>query len=173
MNYKMYQTERLILRPTDQSDASFIYELMNSEKWIKYIGERNIKSLDDAKTYIKEKMDPQLERLGFGNYTMILKSDESIKVGTCGLYDREGLEGLDIGFALLESFENLGYAYEAARKVLELGLQDFGYSKISAITTRDNVSSQKLIKKLGLRFIKMINLPNDEEELMLFEIQNA
>ena len=169
MNFNNYETDRLILKPTDQSDAPFVFQLMNSPKWIKFIGDRNIHSLQDAENYIKQKMDPQLHRLGFGNFTMMLKTDGT-KIGSCGLYDREGLEGLDIGFAIMEAYENNGYAYEASTKVLSLGLNEFGYSKISAITTKDNYSSQKLIEKLGLSFKEIIKLPEDEEELMLYEI---
>lgn len=169
MKFNSYETERLILKPTDKSDAPFIFELMNSPKWIQFIGDRKVNSIQDAEVYIKTKMDPQLERLGFGNFTMILKSNGT-KIGSCGLYDREGLEGLDIGFALLEAYENMGYAFEASKFVLNLGLNDFDFKRISAITTLKNLSSQNLLKKLGLTFTEMIRIPNDEEELMLFEI---
>lgn len=170
MKFNSYQTERLFLKPTDQSDAPFLLELMNSSKWIKYIGDRKVKTNADAEDYIRIKMDPQLERLGFGNFTMILKTNGT-RIGSCGLYDREGLEGLDIGFALLESYEKQGYAFEGSKLILDLGLNDFGYNKISAITTLENVSSQNLLNKLGLSFTKMIRIPNDDEELMLFEIE--
>ena len=165
----IYETDRLILKSTNESDASFVLELMNSPKWVRYIGDRQVRTLKDAKTYIKDKMEPQFKRLGFGNYTLILKAN-NIKIGCCGLYDRKGVEGLDIGFALLEAYENQGYAYEAAKKVLDLGLNAFGYHKISAITTKENAASQKLLRKLGLTFRKYVDIPDDAKDLMLFEI---
>ncbi len=168
--YLHFETERLILRPTAEEDAGFLVELMNTPKWIKYIGDRNVRTAEDAAAYVRQKMTPQLQRLGFGNYTVIRKSDGA-RMGTCGLYDREGLEGVDIGFAFLPLYENQGYAFESAKKILEAGIHQFKLRHISAITTRENVASQKLIEKLGLRFSKMIFIPNDEEELMLYELK--
>ncbi len=73
--YKSFETERLIIKPTTEADSSFIYELVNTPKWIKNIGDRNVNSTKDAANYIKNKITPQLEKLGFSNYTVIIKSD--------------------------------------------------------------------------------------------------
>lgn len=96
--YRIFETERLILKPTSEEDAAFIFELLNTPKWIKYIGDRNIKTIENARDYIEAKILPQLKRLGYSNYTLISKLD-NCKIGTCGLYDRDGLIGVDIGFA--------------------------------------------------------------------------
>jgi len=82
--YKIFETERLILKPTSIEDAEFIFELLNTPKWIKYIGDRNIKTIENARGYIKTKMLPQLRKLGYSNYTLIRKAD-NCKIGTCGL----------------------------------------------------------------------------------------
>jgi len=166
--YKSFETERLILRPTDQRDASFILELLNTPKWLEFIGDRKVYSLDDARNYIRERIHPQLEKSGFSNYTVILKSGK-VKIGSCGLYDREGLEGIDIGFAFLPEYEGQGYAFECASKIFEAAIHSFKIEKICAITTRSNYKSQRLIEKLGLRFVKFTKMPNDPEELMYFE----
>lgn len=168
--YKHFETERLILHPTSEDDAAFIFELVNTPKWIVNIGDRNVNSAEEAKTYIKERMIPQLERIGYGNYTLIRKLD-NIKIGTCGLYDREGMEGIDIGFALLPAYENMGYGFESASKLIEIGIKEFHIKLISAITTKENTTSQKLIEKLGLKFIKTVKIPNDEEELLLYSLE--
>lgn len=167
-DYKSFETERLILRPTSEVDAPFMLELLNSPSWIRYIGDRNVRSVEDAKTYIRNKIRPQLERLGYANYTVIRKSDE-VKLGVCGLYDREGLEGIDIGFAFMPEHEKQGYAHEAAREIKRAGVEEFGITYIQAITVKDNVASQKLLEKLGLKFSRMVQLPGDKEELMLYE----
>ena len=164
-----YETERLIIRPTTTEDAAFIYELMNSEGWLKYIGDRGIKSVEHAKNYILEKMRPQQERLGYSNNTVIRKLDGA-KMGSCGLYDREGLEGVDIGFSFLPQFGKKGYAFEAATKIKTLALNEFGLPQINAITTPANINSQKLLEKLGLQYVKMIRLPNDPEEWMFYQL---
>lgn len=167
--YKHFETDRLILQPTTSADAEFIFELVNTPKWLANIGDRNVKSIEDAKTYIKERMTHQLEKLGYGNYTLIRKVDNH-KIGTCGLYNREGLEGIDIGFALLPGYENLGYGYESAAKLLEVGIKEFHIKRISAITTKENIASQKLIEKLGLKYVNTIKMPDDEEELLLYSL---
>ncbi|RDV15413.1 N-acetyltransferase [Pontibacter diazotrophicus] len=166
--YKSFETERLIIRPTSEEDAPFIFELLNTPKWIEYIGDRNVKSVADAKDYIRTKIQPQLEKLGYSNYTIIRKAD-GVKLGVCGLYDREGLEGIDIGFAFLPEHERNGYAFESANEIKRVGVEEFGISQIRAITTKDNIASQKLLERLGLQFKKMVLLPNEDEELLLYE----
>jgi len=163
-----YETERLIIRPISLEDADLIFELYNMPRFIQFIGDRYIHSLSDAENYIKSKFLPQLERLGYGNY-LIATKDGNHKIGGVGIFEREGLDIADIGFSLLERFENKGYAFEAAQKVKSVGMDEFGLQKISAITTKDNISSQKLIEKLGLKFQKYVILPNEEGELMYYE----
>lgn len=165
-----YETERLIIRPMSLDDAAFIYELYNSPKFIKYIGDRNIKTISDAQNYIENRFLPQFKKLGFGNYLMVTK-DGNQKIGGVGIFEREGLDVVDIGFSLLEDFEGKGYAFEAAHKVKSIGMDEFGLKKISAITTKDNFSSQKLIERLGLKFQKYVTIPEDDEELMYYETE--
>ncbi len=167
--YKSFETERLQIRPTTEIDASLIYELLNTPKWVEYIGDRNVHSIDDATNYIQQRMLPQLKKSGYSNYTVIRKSDGE-KIGTCGLYDREGLAGIDIGFAFLPQFENKGYAFESVNKLLKVAIHDFKIKEISAITTKTNVASQKLLTKIGLTFKEYIKIPKDDEELMLYTL---
>ena len=167
--YKTFETERLIIKPTFDEDAEFIFELLNSPTWLKYIGNRNVTSIESAREYIKLKMLPQLERLGFGNYTVIRKSDQA-KMGICGLYDRDGLDGLDIGFAFLPEYEGEGYAFESANKLKQVISDEFGISEIVAITSQDNVSSQKLLEKTGIEINWNYKIPNDDKDLLLYKI---
>ena len=164
-----YETERLILRPTTTEDADYVLAVMNTPKWLKYIGDRKVYSREAAEQYIKDKMLPQYHRLGYSNNTVIRKSD-GVKMGSCGLYDREGLEGVDIGFAFLPEYEGHGYALEAAQKIIALATTEWNIPKISAITTKDNLSSQRLLEKLGLQSKGITQLPGDAEELLLYEL---
>lgn len=141
MKYIKFETERLIIRPV---------------------------TIDDARAYIENKMLPQLKELGYGNYTVIRKADKT-KIGTCGLYNREGLDGIDIGFAFLPKFHGQGYAYESAKILKDAAFSKFNIQKLRAITMKENKSSQKLLEKLGLAYTKNIKIPNDHEELMLYE----
>ncbi len=165
---KTFETERLIMKLADLDDADFFLELYNMPSFIKYIGDRNLRTKEDAEDYIKNRFFPQIEKLGFGNYVVILKEDQT-KIGAVGIFEREGLDVLDIGFSFLEKYEGKGYAYESANRLKEVAAIDFGVKKLSAITTKDNFSSQKLIEKLGLKFQKIITIPNDDAELMYYE----
>ena len=168
-NYLSFETERLILKPTTPEDAAFLLELVNTPKWLANIGDRNVRTLADAKKYIAERITTQLVRLGYANYTVIRKSDGT-KMGSCGLYDREGLEGIDIGFAFLPEYEGQGYAYESAQKVLDAAISQFGIKRIQGITIPENIASQKLLEKLGLKFVEMTQIAGDDAELMLYRL---
>ena len=166
--YKSFETERLILRPTNLEDGPFIRELINTPKWLRFVGDRNVHSDQEAVEYIKARMLPQLENLGYSNYTVIKKSDGA-KIGCCGLYNREGLEGVDIGFALLPKYEKHGYAFEASKEMLRAAREEFGISHIKGITAKEHYASQSLLKKLGLSCTGTVILPDEDEELFLYE----
>ena len=167
-DYQSFETIRLWIKPISEVDAIFLLELLNTPTWIQNIGDRGVKTVEQARQYIENRMKPQWERLGFGNFVVVRKEDDT-KIGVCGLFDRDGIEGFDIGFALLPQFEKKGYAFEAAQKILAVGKESFGIEKVKGITTEDNVSSRKLLEKLGLRYTKNITIPNDDAILMLFE----
>ena len=166
-HFKSFESQRLWLRPTSIADAEFILELFNSPKWLQHIGDRNIFSVADAKHYIVHKMHPQFQQLGFGNYTISTKAN-NLKVGICGLYDREGLEGIDIGFALLPQFEGQGYALEACTTLQRAAREVFAITDLKGITTKVNKPSQAILLKMGLRYRHDIKLTKDGETLMLF-----
>jgi RimJ/RimL family protein N-acetyltransferase len=166
---KTFETERLILKLTTIADAEFIRILYNSPKWIEFIGDRKLNTVKDATKYIETKMLPQMERLGYGNYTIIRKSDGK-KIGSCGLYDREGVNGIDIGFALLPDFEKKGYAFESVNYLKEIAFNNFKLKLISGITSKNNKPSQDLLMKIGLKFEKTIVLPNETEEILLYSL---
>lgn len=168
--YHSFETKRLLIRPTTEEDAGFILELMTSAKWLTNIGSRGIQTEKDAQIYIRQKMLPQLERLGFGNYTIIRKTDGA-KMGTCSLCDREGLEGIDIGFAFLEEYEHLGYAFEATNRIKQAAFEDFLFTDLYAITTHENTSSQRLLEKLGMHWMTSVHIPNDPKELRLYHLK--
>lgn len=166
---KILETERLLLREISVKEAGFILELYSSPNFIKYIGDRKLRTLNDAENYIKEKFLPQFAGLGFGNYLITQKSDGQ-NIGAVGIFVREGLETPDIGFSFLEQFEGKGFGYEASSLLINTGFTEFGLEKIAAFTTPENILSQKLIEKLGLKYIKIIQFGDDPEELRYYEL---
>jgi [ribosomal protein S5]-alanine N-acetyltransferase len=167
--YIFLNTERLLLRPSLKQDAEFFLKLVNTPKWLSHIGDRKVYTIEDAEKYIENKMRPQFERLGYGNFVVIRKEDGK-KIGSCGLYDREGLDGIDIGFAFLPEYEKKGYAFEAAFRMKQAAIQDFGIKEIKAITVEYNLESRNLIEKLGLSYVKKFKMEGDSEELMLYQL---
>ena len=163
----MLETNRLLIKPTNLDDAGFVLELMNTDGWIRFIGDRNVHTIENAKNYISEKMIPQLEEFGFGNNTLIRKSDH-LKIGSCGLYMRPGMEGADIGFALLPDFYGQGYAYEASKALLDYSIETLKLPLIQAITTKGNVDSQTLITKLGMKFIEVRDITGISEPMLVY-----
>ena len=142
-------TERLLLKLVSKADASFILNLYNSPTFIQFIGDKKIRTLEDAESYITQKFLPQFKRLGYGNYLVVRTSDEKT-IGAVGIFEREGLEVQDIGFSFLDEFQRKGYGFESATNLLETAFTEFGLTTISAITSKENLASQNLIKKFTI-----------------------
>jgi len=162
------ETDRLIIQEFTTGDTAFIVALVNTPSWIRYIGERNIKSTEDAMNYLVNGPLKSYREHGFGLYLVKLKN-ENIPVGMCGLIKRETLDDVDIGFAFLPEHEKKGYAFESAMAVMEKA-QSLGLQRIVAITMNENERSIRLLEKIKMKFEKMIVMPGGNEELMLFSI---
>ena len=164
---KVLETDRLILRWLIPEDAEFILRLLNEPSWLRFIGNKGVRTLDDARDYILKGPVEMYSRLGFGLYLVELKA-ENLPIGICGLIKRDSLADVDIGFAFLPDFWGKGYAYESASAVMEYGVRAFGLKRLVAITTPDNYASAGLLEKLGFKFERVINLSDDGEALRLF-----
>ena len=163
---KILETERLILRELRTADdAEFVYELLNTPKFIKYIGDRGVTSPDDAAAFIENRYRLSYRDHGFGLYVVERKSD-SVRVGLCGFVKRATLPGPDIGFAFLPEFEGQGYGFESAEAMMKYGRDTLGFTRVLAITSLDNAASGRLLKKLGFTFEQLIE--NGVETLKLF-----
>jgi len=162
------ETERLVLRRCTIDDAPFYLTLLNDPDWIRFIGDRDVRSLDEARAYLVKTTIPQYEKNGFGLYLTGLKNGTPI--GLCGLIKRETLDDVDIGFAFLPTYRGQGYAIEAARAALEYARNVLKMSRIVAITLPENRSSITLIEKIGLHFERIIYLGDNPEALRLYAI---
>jgi RimJ/RimL family protein N-acetyltransferase len=161
---KVLQTERLALRWLDAGDASFILQLVNEPLWLKYIGDKGVRTLQDAQNYISNGPAAMYMRLGFGLYLVELK-DGAKPLGICGLIKRESLEDVDLGFAFLSDFWGRGYAYEAAAGTMSYARTTLGLGRIVAIVSPDNHPSAKLLEKLGFHFERMVDSGGDDLSL--------
>jgi RimJ/RimL family protein N-acetyltransferase len=167
LKMKIIETERLSLRRFAEDDAEFVFELVNEPGWIQNIGDRGVRTLDDARRFIADRLAASYERFGFGLYLVELK-ETGASVGMCGLVKRDALEDVDIGFAFLERFWSKGYAFESASAVMDYAQNTLGLKRIAAIVSPGNSGSIKLLEKLGMHFERMIKMPGDEEEINFF-----
>jgi len=164
---KVLETKRLVLRRFELDDAQFILELVNDPDWLRFIGDKSVRNLEDARGYIQKCPMDMYARHGFGLYCVELKSDAT-PIGMCGLLKRDTLEDVDIGFAFLPRFRSQGYGREAAQATLAYGADVLGLKRIVATTTPDNDASGRLLGKIGLRFERMFAVPGENREVRLY-----
>jgi RimJ/RimL family protein N-acetyltransferase len=160
-------TERLRLRHLHAGDGEFMLNLLNEPAYHRFIGDKGVRTLDEAGVFIRDKMAVSYADHGFGLYLVELK-DSAAPLGICGLVKREGLDDIDIGFAFREQHWGKGFAHEAANAIMDYARDTVGLKRIVAITALDNTSSIALLEKLGLRFDKIIRLPGNERDSRLF-----
>ena len=163
----VHETERLSLRKFTVEDAEFILTLLNEPGFLRYIGDKKVRNLEDARKYISDGPVASYERYGFGLLLVEIKESHT-PIGMCGLLKRDELPDPDIGFALLADFCGKGFAFEAAKAVLQDARDRLNIQRILAITTLDNEASIDLLQRLGFTFEKVVQLSPDGEQLRLF-----
>ena len=161
------ETERLSLRRLTIDDAEFILALLNEPSFLRYIGDKKVRNLDDARQYILNGPVGSYERHGFGLNCVELRESHT-PIGMCGLLKRDELPDPDIGFALLPDFWSKGFAFEAAHAVLKDARERLKIQRILAITSLDNDASITLLERLGFRFEDIVQLSPNGERLRLF-----
>jgi ribosomal-protein-alanine N-acetyltransferase len=166
------ETERLRISEFTFDDTGFIIQLLNSPGWIKYIGDRNVKTTEDAKHYLQAGPMKSYALRGFGLYRIDLKA-ENKSIGMCGLLKRDTLEFPDIGFAFLQDYEGKGYALEASAAMVRYARERLNLTTLLAITLPDNGKSIRLLTALGFVFIGSITMPGDEKALYLYRSEKT
>lgn len=164
---RVLETERLILRHLEAADAPFILELVNDPGWLRYIGDRGIRTEDAARDYITDGPRAMYAQLGFGLYAVESRASGAT-IGLCGLIKRDWLEDVDIGFAFLPAYRGLGYAHEAAAATLAHARAELGLTRIVAIVSPDNAGSVRLLERLGLRSERMVTPPGAGTPVCLY-----
>lgn len=160
------ETERLILRRMNFADAPFILALLNEPSFLRFIGDKKVRTVQDAEQYILNGPVSSYNRNGFGLCLVELKETHT-PIGMCGLLKRDELPHADIGFAFMPDFWNKGFAYEAAAAVMNDARERLKLKRVLAITNQDNESSIKLLQKLGFKFERLIKMSTDSAELFL------
>lgn len=158
-----YKTERLFLSELCSTDSEFINELVNTQEWIKFIGDRNVRTEVDANNYIQRIIDNPKS-----NYWVVKLKSDNLSIGIITFMKRDYLEHHDIGFAFLPKYTKNGYAFEATVTILNDVINNKNHRKVLATTIKENISSIKLLKKLGLSFEREMVVGNDL--LMIYSV---
>lgn len=161
------ETARLTLRRLTLDDAQFMLGLLNEPSFIANIGDRGVRTIEDARKFLLNGPLASYERNGYGHYLVQLKADGRA-IGTCGLINREFINEIDVGFAFLPAFWSQGYASEAAAAVMAYGRGQLGLKRIVAVVSPGNTGSIRVLEKLGLRYTGPTQLAADAEVIHLF-----
>jgi RimJ/RimL family protein N-acetyltransferase len=163
---KNFHTERLSLIPLNIDDAAFIFHLVNTKGWIRFIGDRKILNVDLSKIYIQQLLDNANI-----NYWVVHLKKEKIPLGVVTIIKKDYLPFHDIGFAFLEKYQGNGYAFEAAERIISYAMNELKMENIAAVTNLENIRSIQLLEKLGLHFHDIIENNGENLNLYLFHFQ--
>ena len=155
------ETERLQLCHLALADAPFILTLLNEPSFLRYIGDRGVRSLLDARRYLETGPIASYAHNGFGLWLAVRKADGAA-LGLCGLLRRPTLDAPDLGYAFLPAYWSQGYASEAAAAALDYGQRGLGLGRIVAIVAPENYRSIKLLEKLGFQFEQLRRAGGDD-----------
>ena len=164
------ETDRLRLRHLSSGDAPFILELLNDPDFIRNIGDRGVRTLDQAQQYILAGPAASYEQHGFG-LDLVESRQSGLSVGLCGLLRRDCHPDVELGFAFLPAARGQNYAFEAGRAALDFGTRSLGLTRIVALTAPDNMASIRVLEKLGFRFERMVSWLNPARDSKLFVIR--
>lgn len=161
-------TRRLVLRHAHPDDAPFVLELLNDPAFLAHIGDRQVRTLEQAKLYIHQRILASYEQHGCGMW-VLEEREEPSALGLCGIVRREGLDHEDLGYALLPEARGRGLASEAARATLHYGFETLGYERLLAIVSPANTVSIRVLEKIGFERRGQCKLPGDDEAVELYE----
>ncbi len=154
------ETDRLVLRHLNAGDAEFILRLVNDPSFIENIGDRGIRSLEQASTYLLDGPIKSYSARGHGLYLVVLKPLLE-PIGMCGLLKRDEFQDIDLGYALLPEFWSQGFAFEAATAVLKFAHDSLGAPRTLGLVSPENTPSIRLLEKLGFTFSELRQMKPD------------
>jgi RimJ/RimL family protein N-acetyltransferase len=162
------QTARLTLREATDADAEFLVELMNEPDYLSLIGDRGVRTLEDAVTYLRSAVIFRYggDGLGFN----VMEGPSGVAIGICGLVERDDAQDVDLGYAVLACFAGQGYASEAAAAALAHAQVDLDLKRIVALTTSDNAGSRRVLEKIGMRLEAVFRRDSDGRDVCRYAV---
>jgi [ribosomal protein S5]-alanine N-acetyltransferase len=161
-----FETARLRLRQQRLDDSAFVLTLLNDPGFLRHIGDRGVRTLEDAARYIEAGAMTSYAANGFGLWLIERKAD-GIALGVCGLVKRPNFDDVDVGYALLPAYRGTGYAREAVAATLAHARTAYGLTRLIAVVSPDNIPSRKLLELEGFVFERMVRMAPEEPEILL------
>ena len=155
------------MRRLEFDDASFLVELLNQPSFLANIGDRGVRTVDDAYRYLREGPMAMYEKFGFGLWLVVRRADGAA-IGMCGLLRRDNLPDVDLGYAYLPEYWGQGYAFEAAQATLQHAAKKFGLGRVIGVVTAGNQGSIRILEKLGMTFERMVSMRPNEPDVRLY-----
>lgn len=163
------KTERLTLRELQLSDAEFVLRLYNDPSFLRHIGDKGVRTVEDAEQNVRQGAIASYAQYGYGMW--LVENQRGQAIGLCGLIKRDFLAETDLGYAYLPEFFGLGYAYEAAVAVLAYVAEHSSLKTLVAIVSPDNLASKALLQKLGFEQDGQVLVPDKNEMVDFYRIQ--
>ena len=163
----VFETERLRVREYIEADAPFVHQLVNEPSWIDNIGDRGVRTIDDARAYITDRLRASYATDGFG-FWCVERLEDGAPMGLCGLVKRPQLDAPDIGYAFLPAFWGYGYAREAAEGTVSIARDTYAVDRLVAIVTPTNAPSIRLLERLGMQLESTTRMPGDDEDVSVY-----
>jgi [ribosomal protein S5]-alanine N-acetyltransferase len=160
------ETPRLTLRRLEFDDAPFLVKLLNEPSFIENIGDKGVRSVEDAHRYLREGPMAMYEKFGFGLWHTARK--DGVAVGMCGLLKRDSLPDADVGYAFLPAFWGQGFAHEATAATLRHGARKFGLARVLGVVSEGNYGSIRVLEKSGMTFERMVSMNEAEPPARLY-----
>ena len=167
--HNLFETANLSVREFNLDDSDFIYDLVNTDGWKRFIGDRNVSDREGALNYIKTALLDSYTKNGYGGWCVSIKETNE-PIGMCGLFPRDFLEYPELGFAFMPHVQGRGFAYESARGAINYIRGNYTLKGLSATTKLDNTRSQNLLDRLGFTQLPNITIPGKTEESTLFKL---
>lgn len=169
---EILRTERLRLREFTPDDAGFMLALLNDPDWHRFIADPGVRDLDQALAWMETRLFEPCRRLGHGFWAVERLADGQL-VGLCGLFKRDSLPEVDVGYGFPPAQRGKGYAREAAAACLKYGREVLGKTRILAIASPENAASHRVLTGIGMRDEGIVTLPGNDYLSQLFSIDFA
>ncbi len=166
MKKQTLETKRLVLRMPKKDDDYFLYLLNKDKEVMKYIGP--VKTREESSDYFRLARAISSENFG---YRIAIDKQSAEFVGWFVLKHLDKTDQIELGYRIMKKYWGQGLATEGAKSMIEMAFNKLNVDKLVAVTEPENSASEKVLIKLGFRFISEANYY--ENRLNFFELRKS